>query len=66
MRSLDRLLVMTACRVENTLRVGEAWVSPPVLEELKGRADIKICEGDLTAFDDETGDLMPFGATGGH
>jgi hypothetical protein len=27
-------------------------VSPPVLEELRGRADIEILEGELTAFDD--------------
>ena len=48
-----------ACRVVNTLHVGEAWVSPAVLEELRGREDIEIIEGDLTAFDD-AGELLPF------
>ena len=27
-------------------------MSPPLLEELRGRADIEILEGELTAFDD--------------
>ena len=49
-----------ACRVVNTLRVGEAWVSPPVLEELRTREDVEILEGELTAFDD-AGELLPFG-----
>eukprot|EP01043_Picozoa_sp_COSAG02_P092463 COSAG02_NODE_29076_length_576_cov_1.297694_2_plen_75_part_00 len=49
-----------ACRVVNTLRVGEAWVSPPVLEELRSREDVEILEGELTAFDD-AGELLPFG-----
>ena len=31
-----------AGRVVNTLSVGEAWVSPPVLEELRGRADVEV------------------------
>ena len=58
------LAICRACRVVNTLRVGEAWVSPPVLEELRGREDIEILEGELTAFDD-AGELLPF-AGGAH
>ena len=47
-------------RVVNTLKVGEAWVSPPVLKELQDRADIEVLEGGLAAFDEGTGDLLPF------
>jgi hypothetical protein len=48
-----------ACRVVNTLKVGEAWVSPALLAELKDRDDITVEEGGLVAFD-EAGELMPF------
>ena len=54
-----------ACRVVNTLRVGEAWVSPPVLEELRSRDDVEILEGGLTAFDD-AGELVAFGSDVAH
>jgi hypothetical protein len=48
--------------VVNTLRVGEAWVTPALLEELRAREgkDIEVLEGGLTAFAADSGDLMPF------
>ena len=51
-----------ACRVVNTLKVGELWVSPALLEELLGREDIMIHETGLSAFD-KYGGLMPFEST---
>jgi hypothetical protein len=49
----------------NTLTVGEAWVSPALLAELKAREgkDIEVLEGGLTAFTTDTGDLVPFGSS---
>ena len=58
-RQLD---TVRACRVRNTLRVGEAWVSPALLAEIESREDITVCERGLTSFDDN-GELMPFEST---
>ena len=49
-----------SCRIVNTLRVGEAWVSPTVLRDLRSRADIEVLEGGLTAFEKGTGELRSF------
>jgi len=58
-RNIDECRAM---RIVNTLRVGEAWVSPSLLDELVGRSDIEVHEGELGMFD-ESGDLVPFHST---
>jgi len=50
-----------AARIVNTLRVGEAWVSPALLAELKEREDVEVLRSGLTVYD-AAGALLPFDA----